>query len=71
MENQNQLSVTDLAVIKNIIDLACSRGAFRGNEMRQVGEVYDKLNMFINDLIALAENQQSGSVQSQGEAKNA
>ena len=69
MENHTQLSVTDLAVIKNISDLACSRGAFRANEMRQVGETYDKLAAFLDDLVAMAEAQQSAVAQPQGEAK--
>jgi hypothetical protein len=69
MENTNQLSVTDLAVIKNIIDLASSRGAFRASEMRQVGEIYDRLTAFLNDLIAMAEQEQSTLANKQGEAK--
>lgn len=48
------LSVTDLALIKNIIDLACSRGAFKASEMRSVGEVYDKLAVFLDTIIAQA-----------------
>lgn len=71
MEIPNQLSVTDLAILKNIIDLACSRGAFRANEMRQVGDVYDRLSAFLDDLVATAEAQQSASTPSQGEVKNA
>lgn len=56
MENQpTQLSITDLAVLKNIIDLACSRGAFRAPEMKAVGEVYDKLSAFLDTVIKQAE----------------
>jgi hypothetical protein len=56
MENQpTQLSITDLAVLKNIIDLACSRGAFRAPEMKSVGEVYDKLSTFLDTVIKQAE----------------
>ena len=56
MENQpTQLSITDLAVLKNIIDLACSRGAFRAPEMKAVGEVYDKLSTFLDTVIKQAE----------------
>ena len=45
-----QLTVADLASIKNLIDAACARGAFRANEMRAVGEVYDKLSAFLAQL---------------------
>jgi hypothetical protein len=68
MQNEpTQLSITDLAVIKNIIDLACSRGAFRAPEMKSVGEVYDKLNLFLDTVIKQAEAEmQTGQ---QGESK--
>jgi hypothetical protein len=68
MENQStQLSITDLAVLKNIIDLACNRGAFRAPEMKAVGEVYDKLSTFLDTVIKQAEAEmQAGQ---QGDAK--
>ena len=55
MEQPTQLSITDLAVLKNIIDLACTRGAFRAQEMKAVGEVYDKLSTFLDTVIKQAE----------------
>jgi hypothetical protein len=68
MENQStQLSITDLAVLKNVIDLACSRGAFKAAEMKTVGEVYDKLSTFLDTVIKQAEAEmQAGQ---QGDAK--
>lgn len=69
MDNSTQLSVTDLAIIKNVIDLACTRGAFRANEMREVGSVYDRLSAFLEELVAQAEAQQSVAAQPQGEVK--
>lgn len=50
-----QITVQDLIEIKNIIDLACSRGAFRGNEVRSVGEIYEKLTAFLDVVIAQAQ----------------
>lgn len=41
------LTLVDLASIKNILDAACQRGAFRGNEMKAVGDVYSKLDAFL------------------------
>ena len=46
MEN-TQLTVADLASIQNIIEAASQRGAFRANEMTQVGAIYDKLSAFL------------------------
>jgi hypothetical protein len=54
MEN-NQITVTDLVTIKNIIDLASARGAFRAGEMKEVGEVYEKLTQFLEAVIAQAQ----------------
>ena len=44
------LTITDLNNIKQIIDLASSRGAFRPNEMVAVGTVYNKLQNFLNSI---------------------
>lgn len=46
MEN-SQLTLADLASLKNIIEAASARGVFRANELRAVGEVYDKLSAFL------------------------
>jgi hypothetical protein len=62
---ENQLSITDLAVLKNVIDVACSRGAFKAGEMKQVGEIYEKLTAFLDAVVAQAEaqSQQQGDPQ--------
>ena len=41
------LTVQDLANLRNIIDVASQRGAFKPNEFSVVGESYNKLNEFI------------------------
>lgn len=41
------LSLQDLNGLLTIVDLASSRGAFRGAELTQVGAVYDKLFSFL------------------------
>jgi len=43
-----ELTVQDLAAIKQIFDVASQRGAFRPNEMMTVGQVYTKLETFLN-----------------------
>ena len=55
-----ELSVTDLALLKNIIDLASERGAFRGSELKTVGEVYEKLTTFLSWVVQQAESQSQG-----------
>jgi uncharacterized protein YggE len=58
MDN-TQITIADLDTVKNIIDLACTRGAFRGAEISQVGAVYDKLNLFLEAVIAQAKAQEA------------
>ena len=43
-----ELTVSDLSNLKQIIDVASSRGAFKPNEMTVVGTVYTKLETFLN-----------------------
>ena len=42
-----ELTVQDLGSIKQIIDVASQRGAFKPNEMMTVGQVYTKLDTFL------------------------
>ena len=54
----NQLTLSDLAAMKSIIDIASARGTFKPNEMMVVGQTYNKLNTFLESV-----------KQSQGESK--
>jgi hypothetical protein len=47
MENAS-LTLADMASLKNLIEAATARGAFRANEMSTVGGIYDKLRCFLN-----------------------
>jgi hypothetical protein len=62
MDN-TQITIADLDTIKNIIDLACTRGAFRGAEISQVGAVYDKLTVFLEAVIAQAQAQEAANAE--------
>ena len=48
------ITIADLDVLKNIVDLASSRGAFRGAELAEVGAVYNKLSQFLEAVVAQA-----------------
>lgn len=54
MEN-SQLTLADLASLKNIVEAASARGVFKASELRAVGEVYDKLTIFLE--MAAQQNQ--------------
>jgi len=47
-EEAPELTVNDLAAIKQVIDVASQRGAFKPNEMVSVGSIYGKLETFLN-----------------------
>lgn len=55
-----ELTVNDLNALKQIIDVASSRGAFKPNEMTTIGTVYNKLETFLN---AVAAQQQAAGGQ--------
>lgn len=64
----NQLTITDLDDLRNVIELACSRGAFQASEMQDVGTLYNKLSQFVDHLMTQAQLQaQSESTTNQGE----
>lgn len=66
MENE-QLTLNDMVSLCNIVDAACSRGAFKANEMKSIGEVYDKLSRFIEAAKVQSQEQAASESQSQGE----
>lgn len=63
-QNSLDLTVTDLQGIKAVIDVASQRGAFKPNEMVSVGQIYNKLEAFLN---AVAAQQQTGQGSVKGE----
>jgi hypothetical protein len=65
MDN-NQITIQDLASIHRILDIACTRGAFKGSEMTQVGDIYDRLGMFLENIKNSAQAQEASS-NTQGE----
>ena len=49
--------MADLRNIRTIIDISSSRGAFRGAELKTIGEVFDKLDAFLKAVDAKTEEQ--------------
>lgn len=42
-----ELTVSDLHLLRQVIDVASQRGAFKPNEMVNVGTIYNKLEAFL------------------------
>ena len=62
MDN-TQITIADLDTLKNIIDLASTRGAFRAAEMKEIGEVYNKLSSFLEVVVAQAKEQETNNAE--------
>lgn len=44
------ISLQDLNLLAQVIDIATTRGAFRANELTTIGAVYDRLNRFLSSV---------------------
>jgi hypothetical protein len=52
------ITLVDLQNIISVLDLASSRGAFRGAELEPVGQLYNKFKRFVDAAAANAAAQQ-------------
>jgi len=58
-----QITVKDLDTLRNIVALATERGAFRANELSEIGAVYDKLSIFLDAVLAQAQAEAAQAAQ--------
>jgi hypothetical protein len=47
-QGDSTINLTDLQNILVVLDLASSRGSFRGPELEPVGQLYNKIKRFID-----------------------
>ena len=45
---QVELNLQDLRGVKTCVEIACQRGAYRADEMKIIGTIYDKLASFLS-----------------------
>ena len=55
---ETNINITDLIAIRNAINLAAERGAFKAEEMLEIGTVYTKLSNFLEAVVAQAAAQE-------------
>lgn len=60
---ETNISISDLVSIRNVINLAAERGAFKAEEMLEVGTVYTKLSNFLEAVVAQAQEQEQSAEQ--------
>lgn len=53
---QPNVSIRDIMVLKQVVEVATARGALRANELSQVGVVYDRVSAWL-DLVAPAQTE--------------
>lgn len=46
-QQSTDLNLSDLIAVRNIIEVATQRGAFKAAELEAVGKAYNKLNSFL------------------------
>jgi hypothetical protein len=46
-ETKPELTLNDLAAIKNLIEVVTQRGVFKATELSSVGVLFDKINTFL------------------------
>jgi hypothetical protein len=64
MENQNaNLAISDLIMLQSIVQVACERGAFRADEMTQIGQCYDRLTAWLAQMQSQSEQSSTESQQ--------
>lgn len=55
------LTVSELSMVANIIDVAVQRSAFKVTEIKQVGEIYEKLAAFVKFVADQQANEKAAS----------
>jgi hypothetical protein len=53
--NDTQLTINDIAMTRDIIDLAFKRGAFGAIEAKPIGILFEKIDQFVRAALAQAE----------------
>jgi hypothetical protein len=64
------ISLVDLSSLAQIIDLASSRGAFRGAELEPVGALFNKLTAFLSS-VKQAQEEAAGTNEGQADGTDA
>ena len=62
------LTINDLQLIAQILDLASQRGAFRAPELEQVGATYNKLAGFLKYVASVQEKDKTDAEKAEGVA---
>ena len=62
IEQPPQLGLQDIVNLKRLVEVACARGAFRADEMKSVGTVYEKIDVFVKSIESSQQQNQPETV---------
>jgi len=62
------LTVADIVNVKQIIEVATNRGAFRADELTQIGTVYDRLTSWLVTVTATTDEEAEESNEGETDA---
>tara|TARA_B110000114_G_C14927914_1_gene331251 strand:+ start:538 stop:792 length:255 start_codon:yes stop_codon:yes gene_type:complete len=66
----NSITLNDLVLLRNIVNVASKRGAFSAEEFVDVGTVYNKIDSFLKMNLKKEEPVESGEDPSSNEIEN-
>ena len=69
---ENSITINDLVMLRNIVNVASRRGAFSAEEFSDIGAVYNKIDTFLKANLKKPEGEEETSVEdtSGGESEN-
>ena len=59
------LHVDDINLIRQVIEIASTRGAFQAGELKSVGEVYEKVTAFLDEVGKAEQNKENAPQEDQ------
>lgn len=64
-QTQVDLTLNDLRGLKTCVEIACQRGAFKAEEMKAVGTVYEKISSFLGAVDAAQAQQDAAAAETE------
>jgi hypothetical protein len=61
--NDTQLTINDIAMTRDLIDLAFKRGAFGAIEAKPIGILFEKIDQFVRASLAQAEAEKQAAAE--------
>tara|TARA_B100001094_G_C17974555_1_gene692102 strand:- start:359 stop:613 length:255 start_codon:yes stop_codon:yes gene_type:complete len=67
---ENSITLNDLVLLRNIVNVASKRGAFSAEEFSDIGAVYNKIDTFLKMNLKKMEEPEEEKLSSETESEN-